>query len=437
VAEIVHHPQILGALNPLHALAFFGHHGLVAFFALGAVVLAITGAGALYADMGHFGRKPIRLAWFSLVLPALVLNYFGQGALLLADPAAIEHPFYLLAPSALLYPLVVLATMATVIASQAVISGAFSLTRQAVQLGYLPRLQILHTSDETIGQIYIPAVNWLLFCGVLLLALGFGSSDGLASAYGIAVIGAMTIDTALLCSVAYLVWRWPVAGVFLLTLLLFTLDFTYLAANGLKILSGGWVPLVIAAALFAILTTWRRGRKLLFARLRAEGISMDRFLERLPSSAIRVKGTAIFMTASPESVPHALLHNIKHNKVLHERVVLMTVKTADVPHVAPDQQLKVTQLRDGFYKVVLHYGFKQDPNVPGALTRCGEGGLAFNLMETSFFLSREKVVPAIQPEMPIWRERVFATMSALALNGTEFFKLPPNRVVELGTQIEI
>jgi KUP system potassium uptake protein len=437
LVEVVGNPAILLALNPYYAVAFFAEHGWVAFVALGAVVLAITGAEALYADMGHFGRKPIRYAWFVIVLPALLLNYFGQGALLLRDPASIANPFYLLAPPALLYPMVVLATTATVIASQAVISGAFSLTRQAVQLGYVPRLLILHTSDETIGQIYVPVINWLLFVGVMVLVLAFGRSDNLAAAYGIAVIGAMTIDTVMLTAVARRLWRWPGPGVFALAFLLFTVDITYLAANSVKIVQGGFVPLLIAIAVFAITSTWLRGREVVFRKLGAEGLPMASFLQRLPSSVVRVKGTAIFMTSSPDWVPHAMLHNLKHNKVLHERVVLMTVKTEDVPRVAPEDQLEIAQLKDGFYRVVLRYGFKEEPNIPEALTRCGERGLGFNLMETSFFLSREKVIPSVKPDMPQWRERIFTTLSAVAMNATEFFKIPPNRVVELGTQIEV
>ena len=435
--ELLGNPSILRALSPTYAIAFLASHGWAGFIALGAVVLAITGAEALYADMGHFGRKPIRLAWFAIVLPGLLLNYFGQGALLLRNPAAIENPFYLLAPPQLLYPMVLLATCATVIAAQAVISGAFSLTRQAVQLGLLPRLTILHTSDETVGQIYVPVINWMLFCGVLLLVLGFSSSGDLAAAYGIAVIGAMAIDTALLGAVARRVWGWPAAAAFALLLFFFAIDLTFLAANSLKILQGGFVPLVIAGLAFSLMSTWRRGRQVLFRKLSAEGLAMASFLERLPASAARVKGTAVFMTSTPESVPHALLHNLKHNKVLHERVVLMTVKTANEPRVAPDEQLTVRQLKEGFYQVTLGYGFKEEPNIPEALARCSEQGLRFDLMDTSFFLSREKVRPSVKPDLPPWRERIFATMSAVALDATEFFKIPPNRVVELGTQVEV
>jgi KUP system potassium uptake protein len=436
-AEIARGPSILRALNPAYAVAFFAHHEWAAFLAMGAVILAITGAEALYADMGHFGRRPIRLAWFGLALPALLLNYFGQGVLLLRRPEALANPFYLLAPPELLYPLVLLATLATVIASQAVISGAFSLTRQAVQLGYLPRLAVLHTSDETIGQIYIPAVNWMLFLGVLLLVAGFGRSENLAAAYGIAVIGAMTIDTLLLGAVARRVWRWPAAAAFLLLLFFLAIDVTFLTANALKFLQGGFVPLLIAGAIVAVMSTWRQGRRALFSRLTAEGLSVRSFLARLPSSAARVRGTAIFMTGTPEQVPHALLHNLKHNKVLHERVVLLTVRTVEIPRAAPEEQLEIEELQEGFYRITLRYGFKEEPNVPEALARCRERGLSFDLMDTSFFLSREKVVPSVNPDLPPWRERIFATLSALALNATEFFKIPPNRVVELGTQVEI
>ncbi len=437
LVEIARDPGILRALNPAYAAAFFADHEWAGFVALGAVVLAITGAEALYADMGHFGRKPIRTAWFGLVLPALLLNYFGQGVLLLRRPEAIANPFFLLAPTELLYPLVLLATLATVIASQAVISGAFSLTRQAVQLGYLPRMTILHTSDETIGQIYVPAVNGFLFAGVLLLVIGFDRSENLAAAYGIAVIGAMAIDTALLGAVARRVWRWPAAAALVLLLFFLAIDITYLMANTLKIVEGGFVPLLIGAGIFAVMTTWRRGRQALFRKLAAEGLSVTSFLARLPSSATRVRGTAVFMTGSPDSVPHALLHNLKHNKVLHERIVLMTVRTEDEPRVAPEDQLEIEQLKEGFHRIILRYGFKQAPNIPDALARCREHGLAFNMMETSFFLSREKVVPSVNPGLSPWRERIFAGLGAMALNATEFFKIPPNRVVELGTQVEI
>jgi KUP system potassium uptake protein len=436
-AQVARDPLILRALSPTYAIAFFADYEWTAFLALGAVVLSITGAEALYADMGHFGRKPIRLAWFAIVLPALVLNYLGQGVLLLRDPATVANPFFLLAPTQLLYPLVVLATCATVIASQAVISGAFSLSRQAVQLGYLPRLAVRHTSEETIGQIYVPAVNWLLFAGVLLLVIGFGESDDLAAAYGIAVIGAMVIDTMLLGSIARRVWRWPAAAAFAMLHFLLTIDVTFLAANAVKVAQGGFVPLLIAGGVVAVMTTWRRGRQALFRRLAAEGLSMGSFLARLPRSATRVRGTAVFMTGSPDSVPHALLHNLKHNKVLHERVVFLTVRTVEEPRVAPEDQLELEQLQEGFYRLMLRYGFKEEPNIPEALGRCRERGISFDMMETSFFLSREKVVPSVNPDLSPWRERLFAALSALAMNATEFFQIPPNRVVELGTQVEV
>jgi KUP system potassium uptake protein len=436
--EIAAAPGVLLAVSPTYAIAFLAEHRWLAFVVLGAVVLSVTGAEALYADMGHFGRLPIRLAWFALVLPALVCNYFGQGALLIRDPAAAVNPFYLLAPQGLLIPLVVLATIATVIASQAVISGAFSLTRQAIQLGLLPRLRVRHTSHELIGQIYIPSVNWTLLAGVVLLVLGFRQSSHLASAYGIAVVGAMTVDSIMVFIVARTLWRWSlptalaVAGGFL------TIDLTFLAANVLKVVSGGWVPLLIAVVVFVLISTWRRGREVMTQKLTQDAMPLDIFLRRLPRMSVtRVKGTAVFMTGNGTVVPHALLHNLKHNKVLHERVVLMTVITEDVPRMGTGEDLELADFGQGFHRIQLHHGFMEDPDVPMALARCAKLGLEFNMMETSFFLSRETFIPSIAPDLPTWRGRIFTALTSIATSATEFFHIPPNRVVELGTQVEI
>ena len=438
IVQVLRWPDVLRAVNPLYGVALFTDNGFAAFVVLGAVVLSVTGAEALYADMGHFGRRPIRIAWLILVLPALLLNYFGQGALLLHEPGALAHPFYHMAPDWALLPLVALATLATVIASQAVISGAFSLTRQAVQLGYLPRREIRHTSEHEVGQVYIPRNNWILLAGVTVLVIGFGSSSDLASAYGVSVTGAMLIDTLLAAVVAARLWGWSwplLAGVFTL---FFVIDAALFGATLLKVPSGGWFPLLVAAAIFVAMSTWRRGRALLARRLYGDALPLTQFLERLsPQGPQRVAGTAVFMTGNPDVVPHALLHNIKHNRVLHERVVVASVRVADVPRVDPDRSIEVEKLGKGFVRLILHYGYLDEQHIPRALERCRRFGLHFDLMDTSFFLGRETLIPSRREGLPAWREPLFIGMSKTALSATEYFCLPPGRVVELGTQIEI
>ena len=438
VYNIFRAPQVLAAMNPYHAIVFLQTHGWSSFLGLGAVVLALTGAEALYADMGHFGRKPIRMAWFSLVLPSLVLNYFGQGALLLSNPEAIENPFFLLAPDWALLPLVGLATAATVIASQAVISGAYSLTRQAIQLGFCPRMLIRHTSTEEIGQIYLPFVNWALLCAVLVVVVSFGSSTSLAAAYGIAVTGTMVITSILFFIVASRNWNWPMPAAIALTTLFLTIDLSFFGANILKVAHGGWLPLVIGLAIFTPLSTWRMGREILFQRINEQSLPVDVFVENLEAfPPTRVPGTAVFMTSTAHGVPHALLHNLKHNKVLHERVVLMTIKTEEEPFTDDDERVEIQQLSSSFWRVIAHYGFKQTPDMQDIIVHSAKAGLNFEIMETSFFLSRETLVSTSRPGMARWRERLFVWMSKNALRATDFFQIPTNRVVELGAQVEL
>jgi KUP system potassium uptake protein len=438
ILQIVNNPGILAALNPLHAVSFFTTTPLAAFLAMGAVVLAVTGTEALYADMGHFGRKPIQRAWLLFVMPALVCNYLGQGALILADPSAVKNPFYLLAPAWALIPLVILATCATIVASQAVISGAFSLTRAAIQMGYCPRLQIQHTSERQIGQIYIPFINWTLFIAVILLVVTFRASANLAAAYGIAVTLAMLIDSILIYIVMRRLWNWPRWAAIAIAAPLTLIDLTFLAANSLKIPDGGWIPLVIGAVIFTLLTTWKRGRAVLMDRLSTDALPLDLFIPSIEvAPPTRVEGTAIFMTSSPGRVPHALLHNLKHNKVLHERVVFLTVVVRDVPYVPDEERIEVTTLGCDFYQFIAYYGFKEDPDVPALLEESGRRGFVFEMMETSFFVSRETLIPTISPGMAMWRERLFASMSKNAIKASEFFQIPTNRVVELGTQVEL
>ncbi len=434
---VASNPAVLAALDPLHGIAFLYQQPGLAFVVLGAVVLAVTGTEALYADMGHFGAGPIRLGWFAVVWPALTLNYYGQGALLLADPAAVQNPFYLLAPEGLRPALVVLATAATVIASQAVISGAFSLTQQAIRLGYLPRLRIRHTSARERGQIYIPIINWMLLLGVLLLVLGFRSSSGLAAAYGIAVTGAMLVDSLLIAVVMVLGWRWPVPAVGALLAGFLVIDTGFLGANAVKVVSGGWLPLSIALLLFVALTTWRRGRQILARHLAADAMGTDEFLRTLGDDVLRVPGTAVFMTGNLRNVPNALTQNLVHNKVLHERVVLVHMLTADVPWVHAAGRVQVQALTRGFCEVRVNYGFMQRPDIPRALELCAAQGLTFDLDDTTFFIGRETIIPTRLPGMALWREHLFAWMMRNAGPAAEFFRLPSARVVELGSQIDI
>lgn len=436
--QILNHPDVLRALNPLYAANLFLEHRAAAFVALGAVVLAVTGAEALYADMGHFGRRPIRLAWLGFVLPALLLNYFGQGALLLHQPSAIANPFYLLAPAWALYPMIFLATAATVIASQAVISGAFSLSRQAVQLGYLPRMQIRHTSEREIGQVYVPRINWLLMVVVVAVVIGFGSSSGLASAYGIAVTAAMSIDGVLAYLVTRGLWGWSRPRALAVFGLFMVVDLAFFGATALKIPAGGWFPLALAAGIVFLMSTWRRGRRLLFEQRYRGAVSLASFIPSiLRRPPVRVPGTAVFLTANPTVVPSALLHNLKHNKVLHERVVVLTVVTEEVPRVSAPRRLETQTLGDSFYAITLHCGFMEQPDVPKALAECEACGRPFVLRDTSFFLSREKLVPSPKPDLSPWHEQIFIALNHTALDATEFFNIPPDRVIEVGNQIEI
>jgi KUP system potassium uptake protein len=436
VLHIFDEPSVLLALNPYYAIDFFIANKITAFLALGSVVLAVTGAEALFTDMGHFGKAPIRIAWFWLVFPALILNYFGQGALLIGNPAAIENPFYHLVPAWAVPWLVVLATAATVIASQAVISGAFSVTRQAIQLGYLPRMNIVHTSSGEIGQVYIPFVNWLLMVFVVALVIGFDSSDNLAAAYGVAVTGTMLIDTLLISIVIVLIWKWHpiltsvVIGTFLIV------DLAFLSSNLTKVPSGGWFPLAVGLLMFVMLTTWKRGRELVLERIGNDTLPVESFIEAV-GDVRRVEGTGVFMSSNNHIVPHAMLHNLKHNKVLHERVVLLTLRYAQTPAVPDDERLQIQPLGANFYRMDARFGFMEDPDVPKALELAAARGLKFDTMSTSFFLSRETLIPSSMPGMAKWRERLFSWMSRSATSAMDFFRIPPNRVVELGTQIEI
>ncbi len=436
--SVIKTPDMLWALSPHHAVEFFLYDPVRAFLALGSVVLAVTGAEALYADMGHFGRNPIRVSWLFFVLPALILNYMGQGAMLMRDGTpALASPFYLLAPEYLQLPLVLLATAAAVIASQAVITGAFSVTQQAIQLGFIPRLRIEHTSASTAGQIYIPLVNWLLMVMVLLLVLAFQSSANLTSAYGVAVTGAMMIDTCLLGVVLFRLWNWPAYYAIPLLAVLFLVDGAYFAANLTKVPDGGWFPLLIGLIIFTLLTTWAKGRKLMIERMREGAMPIKVFIQSAATSATRVPGTAVFMTSSPEGVPHALLHNLKHNKVLHERIILLTIKIMDEPYYPDDGRCHLEDLDQGFHRMVLKYGFMQEPDVPAALARIHQCGADFRMMDTSFFLSRQTLLLSARPGMMVWREKLFAWMLRNAESAMEFFRLPTNRVVELGSQVEI
>ena len=437
VSQIMQAPEVLRAVSPVYAVHLFLTHPWLAFIALGAVVLALTGGEALYADMGHFGRKPIQLAWFAFVLPALLLNYFGQGALLLRHPEAINNPFYHLVPEWALYPMIALATLATVIASQAVISGAFSVTRQAMQLGYVPRMQVQHTSEREKGQIYLPAINWALLVAVVVLVLGFRSSGNMAAAYGIAVTGDMVI-TSILATFVFsraLGWGWTKA-ITLFSLFL-VVDLAFFGANVLKISDGGWFPLLAGFVIFILMTTWKRGRQLLYKRMEGDALALEPFIESLAySDMTRVPGTAVFMTHNPTGVPQALLHNLKHNKVLHERVILATVFIQDIPYVADADRGRLETLPNNFYHITLSYGFMDEPDLPRDLTLCcARNGIELEMMDTSFFIGRETLIPRAGSEMALWREKLFISMFRNAGSATHFFKLPPNRVVELGAQV--
>jgi KUP system potassium uptake protein len=440
--QILKSPGILWALNPAYAFQFFATDGFTAFLALGSVVLAVTGAEALYADMGHFGRNPIKVSWLWFVMPGLMLNYMGQGAFILSLPPsealeAIKNPFFLLAPDSLRLPLVLLAIAATIIASQAVISGAFSLTQQAIQLGFMPRMRILHTSESAAGQIYIPFINWTLMIMVLMLVLFFGSSSNLAAAYGIAVTGAMFIDTCLLAVVLIKLWQWNRFLAIIILGVFFAVDTAYLASNLTKVPDGGWFPLLVGLIAFTMLTTWAKGRKLMMERMREAAMPIKIFVSSAAVSATRVPGTAVFMTSSADGVPHALLHNLKHNKILHERIVLLTIKIANIPFVDPTKRCNMEDLGQGFHRMILKYGFMEEPNVPAALSDVTSCGPAFKMMDTSFFLARQTLLPSSRPGMAIWREHLFSWMLRNAESAMEFFRLPTNRVVELGSQVEI
>ncbi|MBR0696437.1 potassium transporter Kup [Bradyrhizobium lablabi] len=436
--QIVRHPEVLQALNPFHAVSFMLHHGVIGFITLGAVFLAVTGAEALYADLGHFGKRPIQTAWLLIVLPSLALNYLGQGALVIADPKGIENPFFLMFPDWALIPMVSLATVATVIASQAVITGAYSLTRQAIQLGLLPRFEIRHTSEAHSGQIYMPRINRLLFIAVILLVLMFRSSSALASAYGISVTGTMVVTAMMGFVVIWRVWNWtPLAAASLIAPFLF-LDLTFLSANLLKVLEGGWVPLALGAAMIVVMYTWRRGSRLLFEKSRklefplAELVAM---LEKRPPQ--RVPGTAVFLTSDPVSAPTALMHSLKHYKVLHEKNVILTIQTAPTPRIDPSERVRMEEISPTFSKVTLKFGFMESPNVPKTLAIARKLGWQFDIMSTSFFLSRRALKPAVHSGMPRWQDHLFIALSRISNDATDYFQIPTGRVVEVGTQVTI
>ena len=438
VSHIIRHPEILYALSPHYALLFMWRNPVITFIILGAVVLCVTGAEALYADLGHFGKRPIRLAWFSVAMPALTLNYFGQGALLLANPEAVKNPFFMMAPDWALLPLVVLATMATVIASQALITGAFSVTKQVIQLGYLPRLNIQHTSVRDTGQIYIPFVNWGLFVAIVLAVVMFRSSSNLAAAYGIAVTTDMLITTILTFFVIRYGWKYPLWLCIAATGVFFIVDVTFWASNLLKLLQGGWFPLVIGGCIFTLMMTWKQGRVLLNEKLKADAIDLPSFLEAVfVTPPTRVDGTAVFLTAEPGTVPNAMLHNLKHNKVLHEHNLFVTVRSHEVPWIGMSKRAEIESLGHDCWQVVLHYGFKNDPDVPKALEQIRNRGCEIEPMTTSYFLSRDTVIPTIGSGMAAWREKLFAQMHHNASAAADFLQLPNNSVVELGSKIEI
>ena len=436
IINIAHEPHVLMAINPLYAFQFFQLSPMVAFVALGAVVLSVTGAEALYADMGHFGRHPIRLAWFIFVLPALTLNYFGQGALIISNPENIKNPFYLMAPEFLVIPLIVLATLAAIIASQAVITGAFSVSRQALQLGFLPRMHVEHTSENQEGQIYLPRINWLLMIAVMALVVTFKSSGNLAGAYGIAVTGDMVISTLLASFVFYEVWKWNSAKTLIFMAIFLVIDFAFFSANILKIPDGGWFPILIGSVIFVLMTTWKKGRALLYKILKGEAIEINSFISSIGANPPpRVEGTAIFLTPNPDGVPHALLHNLKHNKVIHEKVIILTVMFMDYPHSLTKDLVTVEKLPYNFYKVIVKYGFKDEPNLPKDLSLCAKNGLNIDPMNSSYFIGKEILLAMPKDNMNYWRKKLFIGLFRSAETITNQFKLPPNRVVELGSQV--
>lgn len=435
---IAENPTILQALSPLHAIDFFRHNGVTGAMVLGSVFLVVTGGEALYADMGHFGKMPIRMAWFIIALPALTLNYFGQGALLLNNPETISNPFYLLAPKWALIPLVVLSTLATVIASQALISGVFSITRQAVQLGFCPRVSIIHTSSREIGQIYVPFVNWALFIGVIWLVVTFKSSSNLASAYGVAVTGTMMITSVLAFEVAIRRWNWGLGKAAFIFGFFLIVDIAFFGANVMKIAHGGWVPLLIGAFIYLLMVTWHKGRRILYDRLKERSISIEEFCQKiLRSPPLRVSGTAIYMAGDPTGVPVPLLHNLKHNKVLHERIALLTIQTKEHPFVQKKDRVSIEEVMPNLYRIIVYYGFMEIPKMKHILEACRQRDIHFNVQETTFVLGRETILPSTNPGMSLWREKLFALMSRNAQRPTAFFKIPPNQVIEVGIQVEI
>ncbi|OTG98647.1 potassium transporter Kup [Acinetobacter sp. ANC 4973] len=438
ISSIIQSPFVLALLSPHWAFLFVVNNPFISFFVMGAVVLTVTGGEALYADMGHFGILPIRLGWFLIVLPCLILNYAGQGALLLRDPSAIANPFYLLLPSALLYPMIILATAAAVIASQALISGVFSMAKQAIQLGYLPRLTILHTSDSEIGQIYIPLLNWLLFISITILVLIFENSSSLAGAYGLAVTVTMFCDTLLVAFLAYSYWKWQTWKVLLFIIPFVFIDLILLSSNLLKVFIGGWVPVFIAIIVFTLMMTWKKGKEILQAKLQKDTLALNTFIQYMGDTTQNISGNAVFLTGTPQVVPHALLHNLKHNKVLHERNLLVTINIMEIPYVDSENRIETEVLDKGFYRIRLNYGFKEEPDVPKALEKAFDTlGIEYNLMDISFFVSRERLIPSMSNKMSNWREKLFVTMQKNTSPVSDFYKIPSNRVVELGSQIEI
>lgn len=434
IVGIIHNPEVLAAINPFYGVHFIMANPTLGFLSLGGVVLAVTGAEALYADMGHFGRKPISAAWFTLVLPALLLNYFGQGGLLIANPKAIENPFYLLAPDWALYPMIVLSTVATIIASQAVISGAFSMTDQAIKLGYCPRMTTQHTSDLEKGQIYVPGINWTLMLAVAALVLGFKSSSNLATAYGLAVSGTMLITTILANVVFRRQWAWSILRAGMLIVTLMVVDVSFFSANLIKIEEGGWFPLTLGVFVFVLMTTWKRGRTLLADRMEKESIDLIPFISALSGDSItRVHGTAVYLSANPDGVPHAMLHTLKHIKVLHERIIILAVKTLDMPFVPAEQRLVYESLGNNFHRMVIQFGFMEEPDVPQVLFN--QKLLPMEEMDTVFMLSRESLIPKVGSDMAFWREKLFITMFRNAGSAVTYFKLPSNKVIEIGSQV--